>query len=38
MPEVQQWIADSGLTLDEIQTIQPAYDEPRSISGAAGTS
>ncbi len=28
MPEVQQWIADSGLTLDEIQTIQPAYDEP----------
>ena len=28
MPEVQQWIADSGLTLEEIQTIQPAYDEP----------
>ena len=28
MPEVQQWIADSGLTLEEIQTIQPAYEEP----------
>jgi hypothetical protein len=28
MPEVQQWVADSGLTLEEIQTIQPAYDEP----------
>ena len=29
MPEVQQWIADSGLTLEEIQTIQPAYEEPQ---------
>jgi antitoxin component YwqK of YwqJK toxin-antitoxin module len=28
MPEVQQWVEDSGLTLEEIQTIQPAYDEP----------
>jgi hypothetical protein len=28
MPEVQQWVADSGLTLEEIQTIQPAYEEP----------
>jgi len=28
MPEVQKWIADSGLTLEEIQTIQPAYEEP----------
>jgi hypothetical protein len=27
MPEVQKWIADSGLTLEEIQTIQPAYEE-----------
>jgi hypothetical protein len=29
MPEVAQWIADSGLTLEEIQTIQPAYEEPQ---------
>ena len=28
MPEVQQWIEGSGLTLEEIQTIQPAYEEP----------
>jgi hypothetical protein len=29
MPEVQEWIADSGLTLEEIQSIQPAYEEPQ---------
>lgn len=28
MPEVATWIASSGLTLEEIQTIQPAYSEP----------
>ncbi|MEO7094197.1 MAG: hypothetical protein ABI175_13160, partial [Polyangiales bacterium] len=28
MPEVASWIASSGMTLEEIQTIQPAYSEP----------
>lgn len=28
MPEVASWIAASGMTLEEIQTIQPAYSEP----------
>ncbi len=28
MPEVQAWVADSGMTLDELSTIQPGYIEP----------
>jgi hypothetical protein len=28
MPEVQAWIADSGLTLDELSLIQPGYEGP----------
>lgn len=28
MPEVRHWVDDSGFTLEEIQTIQPAYAEP----------
>ena len=35
MPEVAQWVADSGLTLEEIASIQPAYDEP-SVEGWRG--
>ena len=28
MPEVAEWVASSGFTLDEIAHIQPAYSEP----------
>ena len=35
MPEVAQWIEESGLTLDELASIQPAYDEP-SVEGWRG--
>jgi antitoxin component YwqK of YwqJK toxin-antitoxin module len=35
MPEVAQWVAESGLTLEEIASIQPAYDEP-SVEGWRG--
>jgi hypothetical protein len=31
MPEVREWIAASGLTLDEIASIQPAYSVPRTL-------
>ena len=27
MPEVRAWVAESGMTLEEIQTIQPAYED-----------
>lgn len=35
MPEVKQWVEESGLTLEEIASIQPAYDEP-SVEGWRG--
>ena len=35
MPEVAQWIDESGLTLEELASIQPAYDEP-SVEGWRG--
>ncbi len=35
MPEVRQWVEESGLTLEEIASIQPAYDEP-SVEGWRG--
>jgi len=35
MPEVAQWIEESGLTLEELASIQPAYDEP-SVHGWRG--
>ena len=28
MPEVQQWVADSGFTLEELGSIQPGYEGP----------
>ena len=28
MPEVQQWVESSGLTLDELSSIQPGYEGP----------
>jgi len=30
VPEVAAWVAESGLTLEEIASIQPAYDGPRT--------
>ncbi|HEY5938534.1 MAG TPA: hypothetical protein VIU61_27975, partial [Kofleriaceae bacterium] len=30
MPEVSAWIASSGLTLEELASIQPAYSEPEA--------
>lgn len=38
MPEVAAWVRDSGFTLEEIGSIQPAYWSPRSMVGAAGIS
>lgn len=35
MPEVATWVEESGLTLEEIASIQPAYDEP-SVEGWRG--
>ena len=35
MPEVRQWVEQSGLTLEEIASIQPAYEEP-SVEGWRG--
>ncbi|MBA3461854.1 MAG: hypothetical protein H0T46_17975 [Deltaproteobacteria bacterium] len=35
MPEVRQWVEESGLTLEELASIQPAYEEP-SVDGWRG--
>jgi hypothetical protein len=31
MPEVSAWVEHSGLTLEELASIQPGYDPPRSV-------